>query len=45
MTLDELDACISGWNRPQGTGPAPSLTNGDYDALSALTDKFNGVTT
>lgn len=43
MTLDEFDACVTGWNRAQGTGPAPELTNDDYSALCALTDHFNGA--
>ncbi|AGT08351.1 hypothetical protein JCM7686_1249 [Paracoccus aminophilus JCM 7686] len=43
MTLDEFGACVAGWNRAQGTGPAPDLSDADYDALAALTDVFNGV--
>lgn len=41
MTLDEFAACVAGWNRAQGTGPAPDLNADDYDALCALTDMFN----
>lgn len=41
MTLDEFDACVTGWNRAQGNGPPPKLSDEDYDALCALTDHFN----
>lgn len=41
MTLDEFDACITGWNRAQGHGPAPELSKDDYDALVQLGEMFN----
>lgn len=43
MTLDEFDACVTGWNRAQGVGPAPDLNDDDYAALCALSEKFNEV--
>lgn len=43
MTLDELNACVAGWNRAQGTGPAPDLSKEDYGALCALGNQFNGA--
>lgn len=41
MQLDDFDACVSGWNRAQGTGPAPELSNSDYGALVKLGETFN----
>lgn len=41
MTLDQFDACVTGWNKAQGQGPAPEMSNEDYAALCALGDKFN----
>jgi hypothetical protein len=43
MTLEEYSACVTGWNRGQGTGPAPDLSRDDYAALCALADQFNGA--
>ncbi|MDO5658287.1 MAG: hypothetical protein Q4G36_08195 [Paracoccus sp. (in: a-proteobacteria)] len=41
MTLDEFDACVAGYNRAQGTGPAPELSDADHAALEALGEQFN----
>lgn len=41
MTLAEFDSCVTGWNRAQGHGPAPEISDDDYEALAALTDYFN----
>lgn len=42
MTLDEFDACVTGWNRAQGSGPPPELSKDDYAALIGLSDAWNG---
>ena len=41
MTLEDFDACVEGWNRAQGAGPPPTLSNDDYNALVSLGETFN----
>ena len=41
MTLEDFDACVEGWNRAQGVGPPPKLSDDDYNALVALGEQFN----
>lgn len=48
MTFWEFSACVTGWNRAQGSGHATNgepMTDDKYDALCALGDRWNGIIT
>ena len=43
MSRWEYLACVEGWNRAQGAGAAKPMSDEEYDALSALADRWNDV--
>jgi hypothetical protein len=45
MSLWELEACLDGWNRAQGSGHhynGGPISDADYEALCEIGDRWNG---